>query len=78
MPRKCKKLPYSKGELNTIVDSLLHPLIKAYPPLIAVDTLLHCLIEQNPNESIRKFIHYNFTNMWEEFNKWLRSQSQNM
>lgn len=76
MPRKRRKLPYSKGETNKLIDSLLHPWIKVYPPLIAVDGLLHGLVEQNPEESVRKFIRYSFPDLWEEFNKWLKSQNR--
>jgi len=51
--------PYTTGELNKTVDDLLHPLAKLDPAFLILDTLLHCAIEQNPPESILKFIHYN-------------------
>jgi hypothetical protein len=58
-PRK-KKTPshYSKGELNKLIDDVLHPLIDSSPELIMVDTVLHGLIEQNPSETTLKFIRY--------------------
>jgi hypothetical protein len=53
-PRKV----YTKGELNRIVDSLLHPFFDSNPTLIPIDALLHGLIEQNMSESTIKFIRY--------------------
>jgi len=54
-----KKGPYSKGEINAIIDSLIHPLMKDHPWLVLVDGLLHALNEQNPQESLEKFLKYN-------------------
>jgi len=41
-----------------MIDLLLHPLIPSYPQLLAVDTLLHGLVEGNVEESIAKFLRY--------------------
>ena len=51
--------PYTTGELNKTVDDLLHPLAKLDPGFLLLDGLLHAIVEQNPPESILKFIHYN-------------------
>lgn len=51
--------PYTTGELNKTVDDLLHPLAKLDPAFLLLDGLLHGIIEQNPPESILKFIHHN-------------------
>lgn len=59
MPRKREKPPYSKGEINKIIDSLLHPWIKQYPWLIGIDGLLHGLVEGDPAKSLEKFVRYN-------------------
>jgi hypothetical protein len=77
LPRKCRKniAGYSVGELNHIVDAVLHPWIDAYPQLLAVDGLLHGLIEQDPVESIRKFLHYNILQLMEDWQKWLKEKS---
>jgi hypothetical protein len=53
--------PYTKGELNKIADSLLHPLFTKNPSCILLDTLVHALIEQNPPDTIKKFIKYNLS-----------------
>jgi hypothetical protein len=76
LPRKCEKLPYSKSEINKIIDSILHPWIEAYPFLLAVDGLLHGLVEGKPEESIRKFIRYNLPTLIEELDKWVKSRSR--
>jgi hypothetical protein len=49
---------YTKGELNQIIDSVLHPFFNSNQALIAIDALLHGLIEQNVSESTYKFIRY--------------------
>jgi hypothetical protein len=54
---KCKKP--TQGDLNVLVDQLVHPHIKRYPALILADGLLHALVEQDPETSIRKFVRYN-------------------
>jgi len=49
----------TKGELNRLIDSLMHPHFEEYPALIIVDGLLHAIVEQNPNVSLTKFVKYN-------------------
>jgi hypothetical protein len=45
--------------VNTIIDSLLHPLAREHPWLMLIDGLLHMLNEGNPEESLRKFMRFN-------------------
>jgi len=47
--RRRSGLPYSQGDLNRLVDSVVHPLIKgdAKIPAMVLDTEFHFLIEQN-------------------------------
>jgi hypothetical protein len=61
MPPKKRKNhpPYTKGQLNKIIDSFLHPHYSENESLRLLDGLLHGLVEKNPPESIRKFIRYN-------------------
>jgi hypothetical protein len=56
-PRRRKAI-YSKGELNKMVDSAIHPLFEYSPIFVAVDEAAHALIEQNLRESVLKFIRY--------------------
>jgi hypothetical protein len=56
-PRRRKTI-YSKGELNKLVDSALHPLFEHNPIFLAVDEAAHALIEQDLRESVLKFIRY--------------------
>jgi hypothetical protein len=72
MPKRKSEMPYTKSEINAIIDSLLHPWIDRYPWLISVDSLLHALNEGNPEESLRKFMKYNLPKVLEEIAKWLR------
>jgi len=57
--RRKRRSIYSKGEINRLIDSLLHPLFDITPAFSLVDTILHGLIEQNPPETALKFIRYN-------------------
>ena len=55
MPRK----EYSKADINAIIDSIFHPLMKRHKFFVFVDGVLHALNEQNPRKSLEKFIRYN-------------------
>jgi hypothetical protein len=61
--------PYTKGELNKLIDSLCHPLIKTNKGYTLVDMLLHGLVEQNPQLTIRKFIEYNLPKLIKQIKK---------
>lgn len=50
---------YTTGELNRTVDALLHPLAEVDPAFPGLDGVIHGLIEQNPPESLGKFVHHN-------------------
>ena len=53
-----KKL-YSPGELNYMIDAVIHPLYKKSQSLRLLDGAVHAIIEQNPRMSIKKFVKYN-------------------
>ena len=48
-----------RGELNRLIDRLLHPHFRDYPALILLDGVLHAMVEQDLNVTIRKFVRYN-------------------
>jgi hypothetical protein len=50
---------YSKGNINRLIDDLVHPLCNQNAGLFLLDGFLHSLVEQNPPLSVRKFIRYN-------------------
>ena len=56
--KKKRNAHYSKGEINKLVDGLIHPLAKADKSYILLDGLLHALNERNPPQSLRKFMKY--------------------
>ncbi|MGA2573242.1 MAG: hypothetical protein ABSF36_03400 [Candidatus Methanomethylicaceae archaeon] len=58
--RKPKRQVYSKGELNLMIDSILHPLATgdSAVAILLLDGLLHSAVEQDPGQSIQKFIRY--------------------
>jgi hypothetical protein len=49
----------ARGEVNRLIDELVHPHFKRYPALILVDGLLHAAVEGDPEASLRKFLRYN-------------------
>lgn len=71
---KGKRRPksYTKGELNRAIDDLIHPLFKIDGGFVLVDGVLHGLIEQNPPQSVRKFIKYNLPAIMKEVGKLLK------
>jgi hypothetical protein len=58
--RKPKRQAYSKGELNQMIDSILHPLATGEDAaaILLLDCLLHSAVEQDPGQSMQKFIRY--------------------
>ena len=64
-----KPKPYTTGELNKLIDSLIHPLSKTDERFIFVDGLLHGLVEKDPPKSIRKFMKYNLPKLIKQLKK---------
>jgi hypothetical protein len=58
---KPRKALYTKGQLNKIVDGMVHPLARGDDRLMALvlDSVLHAIIEQDVKTSARKFMKYN-------------------
>jgi hypothetical protein len=57
--KRKRKTKYSKGDLNRLVDSLVHPFYDEDEVFRILDGVLHGFIEQDPRESLRKFVRYN-------------------
>jgi hypothetical protein len=49
---------YTVGQVNYLIDSVLHPFFDKHPALAIADIALHFLVEQNPAESTVKFVKY--------------------
>jgi hypothetical protein len=64
--KKKRRSRYSKGELNRLIDDLIHPLSDQRPELTILDAALHGLVQQNPPENAVKFIRYNLHKIIEE------------
>lgn len=66
MKKKIKKkagLHYTKGELNIIIDSLVHPIYKKNQSFRLIDGILHGVVEQDLELSFRKFVKFNAFNI---------------
>ena len=64
--RKKKSQTYSSGDLNRVVDALVHPLYRVNKGFLLLDVLVHAGIEQDPKLSLRKFVKYNSERIVEE------------
>lgn len=62
-----KRSIYSKGEVNRLIDCLLHPLFDVNPAFRLVDTILHGFAERKPPETAVKFLRYNLSRIVVEF-----------
>lgn len=54
-----KEKPYSVGQMNKLVDDLIHPLYKKSEWYRVADGLLHVLVGKNIRVSAKKFVKYN-------------------
>jgi hypothetical protein len=66
--------PYTKGELNKLIDSLCHPLFKTNESYILVNGLLHGIVEQKPPITIRKFVKHNLPKLIDQVEKKTREK----
>jgi len=48
--------PYTKAELNRLIESLYHPLFDVDKGFVILDVFLHALVEQDPPLSLRNFL----------------------
>ena len=58
MPRR-KGMPFTAGELNKLIDSIMHPIARDNPWFWALDGVLHGMVEQDPPTTTRKSLRYN-------------------
>jgi len=63
--------------VNRLIDSMLHPFMrgKQKVPVMVLDALAHAMVEQNPRESVVKFIRYTAPKLLEEAAKSRRKNS---
>ena len=53
------KTSYSPGELNRLIDAVVHPLSQTDKRFFLLDGFLHGLVERDPPQTVRKFVRYN-------------------
>jgi len=63
---------YSKGEVNRLIDSVIHPLFNLNQGFTVADAILHGFVERNPPETALKFIRYNLPKVIREMTKQLQ------
>jgi len=57
--RRRRRPIYSKSERNQIIDSVVHPWADEHWSFVIVDGVLHALNEEDPIQSLFKFLKYN-------------------
>ena len=57
--REARRRTYTKGDVNKLIDSCLHPLARQNSQILILDGFLHALVEQDPPRSASKFLVYN-------------------
>lgn len=55
-----------------MIDGLLHPLYGQNPELMIADAVLHGLVEQNPPETVLKFIGYSLPRVVKGISSYMR------
>ena len=50
---------YTPGQINRLVDDLVHPFFRKNEAVRLLDGVLHALVEQNSEVSVQKFVRYN-------------------
>jgi len=77
--RRGKRRVFTRGDVNRLIDSMLHPFMKGEQkvPVMVLDALAHAMVEQNPRESIVKFIRYTAPKLLEEAAKSKRKNRVN-
>jgi hypothetical protein len=58
LPRR-KRQSYSRGELNRMIDSVVHPIAKYDVRGWVLDSVLHGVVEQDLESTVKKFLRYN-------------------
>jgi hypothetical protein len=56
-----KKQPiklYTRGQLNYLIDDVVHPFFDKHVGFVLVDEILHAVVEKNPRVVTKKFLRY--------------------
>lgn len=64
--RKLSSRAYSTGQMNKIIDDLLHPFYERNQRIRVADGILHGILERNVQVSAKKFIRYNLPEIVKE------------
>jgi hypothetical protein len=62
-------IPYTKGEVNKLIDDLVHPLKKTHWAFILVDEAFHMINEGDIAQSLAKFAEYSLPELVKIFLK---------
>ena len=68
LPRKKGQI-FTPGELNKIIDSLLHPMAKRDMRYYAADLFFHAVVEQDHSVTVQKFIRYDVPKITKQYLK---------
>lgn len=65
---------YTEGELNKLIDAVFHTLVRLNPEFLIIDGILHSLIEQDPTQSVLKFLHYNAPKLLAQYRRQVKTR----
>jgi hypothetical protein len=65
---------YSHGELNSLIDDVVHPLKKMHWAFILVDEALHMINEGDIEQSARKFVQFSLPEILQKLLKKRKSR----
>jgi len=68
-PRTVGSAPYTKGEMNMLIDGVFHPLKKTHWAFIFVDEAFHMINEGDVAQSLAKFVEYSLPELVKIFLK---------
>jgi hypothetical protein len=71
-----RRVPYSKGQVNRLVDDLVHPWIEQNEWFILLDEAAHGIVEGNMEETIIKFARYRLPGLLRLLLEYLASQEE--
>jgi hypothetical protein len=71
-----RQVPYSKGQVNRLVDDLVHPWIEQNEWFILLDEAAHGIVEGNLEETIIKFARYRLPGLLRLLLEYLASQEE--
>ncbi|MFH0896645.1 MAG: hypothetical protein V1850_01160, partial [Candidatus Bathyarchaeota archaeon] len=75
---KKTKTQYTRGEINKVIDSVVHPWARGETEAAAliIDSVLHAMVEEDAVKSLQKFTKYTLPKILDKIFKNIEQQKQ--